>query len=55
MNKMNLENHKNQPELKPKERLKLNQNKKIVSYNIIQIQSVIIFSFEIRIQSSTPC
>jgi hypothetical protein len=50
---MNLENHKNQPELKPKESLKLNQNKKIISYNIIQLQSGVISSFEIRIQSST--
>jgi hypothetical protein len=56
MNKMNLENHKKkQPELKSKESFKLNQNKKIVSYNIVQLQSVKKNSFEIRIQSSTPC
>jgi ribosomal 50S subunit-recycling heat shock protein len=54
MNKINLKNHKNQPEVKPKESLKLNQNKKIVSYNIVQLQSVVISSFEIRIQSSSP-
>jgi hypothetical protein len=51
---MNLENHKNQPELKQKESLKLNQNNKIVSYNIIQLQSVVISLFEIRIQSCNP-
>jgi hypothetical protein len=49
MNKMNPENHKNQPELKPKESMKLNWNKKIVSYNIVPIQSVVISLFEIRI------